>query len=590
MDEVLQRLRQRKIVQWGIAYAAAAFALIQMLDLVGQRFGWPEPVGRTLIVAAAIGFAVTLVIAWYHGERGMQSVTGVELLIVALLLLIGGGLLWRVARAPHENADVVSSGAVLPSAISTKLVAPPDGKSIAVLPFANTSGDPSNEYFSDGLSEELISVLARIPDLKIIGRNSSFHFKDSRDDSRSIGEQLGVAHLLEGSVRKQGEHVRIAVDLITAADGRQLWAETYDRELKDIFAVQSDIAGAVVQQLKVKLLGPRIAEAGAAGANPNIAAYNAFLHGQQLLGNFNAEDHRKAAGFFEEATRLDPQYALAYAQLSRALRTLAGGFLTNKDELDDTYARARAAALTALKLSPQLSEGHTALGMVLLTPDLDPSGAGTELRKAVALAPNDAVAVHGLAYLLTAQGRLAEAEAMTRQAIALDPKWGGPYQNLARIQIGTDRLDEAEATLRETIRLQPGTTHSYAYLTTIDLMRNDPAAALRDAALEPAGFWRDFAQTLALQVQPDRAAADRALQALIDVNRYGGPYQIAIVYALRKEPDKVFEWLDHAYEVRDSGLTQLLVTPFLLDYRDDPRFVALAAKLKIDPTALDHRK
>ena len=575
-------------MQWGIAYAAAAFALIQMLDLVGQRFGWPDAIGRTLIVAAAVGFAVTLVLAWYHGERGMQRVSGVELLIVALLLLIGGGLLFRVARAPHEGAEA-AAGAASPSA-STKPAAPPDRKSIAVLPFANTSGDPSNEYFSDGLSEELISVLARIPDLKIIGRNSSFHFKDSRDDSRTIGEQLGVAHLLEGSVRKQGEHVRIAVDLITAADGRQLWAETYDRDLKDIFAVQSDIAGAVVQQLKVKLLGPRTAEAGAADANPNIAAYNAYLQGQHLLGNFTADDLRKAANYFEEATRLDPQYALAYAQLSRALRTLAGAFLTSKEELDDAYARARAAALTALKLSPQLSEGHTALGMVLLTPDLDPSGSEIELREAVALAPNDVLAVQSLAYLLAAQGRLAEAEAMSRQAIVLDPKWVAPYQNLARIQIGTGRLDEAEATLRETIRLQPETTHSYAYLTAIDLLRNDPAAALRDAAQEPAGFWRDFAQALALQAQPDRAAAERALQALIDVYRYGGPFQIATVYAFRKEPDRVFEWLDHAYEVRDSGLTQLLVTPFLLDYRDDPRFVALAAKLKIDPAALDRHQ
>jgi TolB-like protein/Tfp pilus assembly protein PilF len=585
VDQVLQRLRQRKIVQWALAYVAAAFALIQMLDLIGQRFGWPEPVGRVLIVAAAVGFVVTLVLAWYHGERGVQHVTGAEILIVALLLMIGGGLLWRVARAPHENTDSASL-----SVAPAKPAAPPDGKSLAVLPFANTSGDPSNEYFSDGLSEELISVLARIPDLKIIGRNSSFHFKDSRDDSRSIGEQLGVAHLLEGSVRKQGEHVRIAVDLIAAVDGRQLWAETYDRELKDIFAVQSEIAAAVVQQLKVQLLGPRTAEGGAANANPNIAAYNAFLQGQHLLGNFNAEDLRKAAGYFEEATRLDPQYALAYAQLSRAWRSLAGSFLTAKDEIDDASARARSAALTALKLSPELSEGHAALGLLLLTTDLDPAGAEVELRKAVALAPNDALTMHGLAYLLTAEGKLAEGEAMTHLAIALDPKWLGPYQNLARIQMGSGRLDEAEATLREMIRMQPEASHSYAYLTLVDLRKNDAAAALRDAALEPAGFWHDFAEAAALQVQPDRAAADRALQALIEANRYGGPFQIAIVYAVRKEPDKVFEWLDHAYEARDSGLTQLLVTPFLLDYRDDPRFAALAAKLKIDLTRLGHRK
>jgi len=586
VDQVLQRLRQRKIVQWALAYVAAAFALIQMLDLIGQRFGWPEPIGRVLIVAAAIGFAVTLVLAWYHGERGAQHVTGAELLIVALLLVIGGGLLWSVARAPHENAGVAASAPTTPA----KAIEAPDGKSIAVLPFANTSGDPSNEYFSDGLSEELISVLARIPDLKIIGRNSSFHFKDSRDDTRSIGEQLGVAHLLEGSVRKQGEHVRIAVDLIAAVDGRQLWAETYDRELKDIFAVQSEIAAAVVQQLKVKLLGPRIAEGGSAAANPNIAAFNAFLKGQQLLGRFNEADLRKAAAYYEEATKLDPQYALAYAQLSRVWRSLSGSFLTDKKEIEDSSERARSAALTALKLSPELSEGHAALGLVLLTTDLDPAGAERELRKAVALAPNDALNAHGLAYLLTSEGKLEEGEAMTRLAMALDPKWVGPYANLARIQMSTDRLDEAEATLREMLRLQPEASHSYAYLTLIDLRRNDAAAALRDAALEPAGFWHEFAMAAALQAQPDRAAADRALQTLIEKRRYGGPFQIAIVYAVRKEPDKVFEWLDNAYEARDSGLTQLLVTPFVLDYRDDPRFVALATKLNLDPQLLARRR
>ncbi len=264
--------------------------------------------------------------------------------------------------------------------------------------------------------------------------------------------------------------------------------------------------------------------------------------------------------------------------------------LTAKEDIDDAYARARSAARTAIELSPELSEAHSAFAFMLLTADLDLSGAEVEFRKAIALSPNDAQTVHGLGYLLAAQGRLAEAEAMSRRAMELDPKRLGPYQNLARIQIGTDRLDEAEATLREALQIQPDASHAYTYLTLIDLRRNDAAAALRDAALEPEGFWHDFAVTLALQAQPDRAAADRALNALIEKDSEGGPFQIAIVYALRKEPDKIFEWLDRAYASRDSGLTQLLVESFLLDYRDDPRFTALAMKLKIDPAMLDHSK
>lgn len=586
MEGVLERLKQRKIVQWALAYLAGAFALIQMLDLVGQRFGWPESIDRVLIIAGAVGFAVTLVLAWYHGERGAQRVSGSELLILALLLLIGGGLLWFAARAPRNEVKTAAASAIPAGEDAAK--APPDAKSIAVLPLANTSGDPSNEYFSDGLSEELISVLARIPDLKISGRNSSFHFKNSQDDTRTIGERLGVANLLEGSVRKQGEQVRIAVDLIAAADGHQLWSATYDRNLKDIFAVQSEIATAVVEQLKVKLLGAHpLVDAGA--ANPNIAAYKALLEGQFYLRNFNVDDQRKAAGYFEEATRLDPNYALAYAQLSRVLRSLAAAFLIERGEIAGAYVKARQAADTALKLAPDLSDAHGALGLLLLTPELDVAGAETELRRAVALAPHEALPVHGLSYVLAAEGRLAEAEAMSRQAIALDPWWVPPYQNLARIQMGAGRLDEAEATLRKAIELQPGLSHAYSYLTVIDLRRHDAAAALRDAKLEPEGFWRDYAVALALQGQGDRAAADRALNELLAKNQYGASYQIAVIYAARKEPDHVFEWLDKAYEVRDSGLTQLMVTPHLLDYRDDPRFVALATKLKVDPSLLVHR-
>jgi TolB-like protein/Tfp pilus assembly protein PilF len=589
VEQILERLRQRKIVQWALAYLAAAFALIQMLDLVGQRFAWPAEVERALIIVAAVGFVVTLVLAWYHGERGAQRISGGELLILSLLLLIGGGLCWRLARAPDEatsNAAPVDTSA--PPRVETQKAAAAGEKSIAVLPLANTSGDPANEYFSDGLSEELISVLARIPDLKIIGRNSSFHFKNTSDDSRTIGQRLGVVNLLEGSVRKQGERVRIAVDLITAADGRQLWAETYDRELKDIFAVQSEIAAAVVAQLKVKLLGGQTAIA-TAQSNPNLGAYNAFLQGQHLLSRFNEGDQRKAADYFKQATQLDPDYALAYAQLSRTWRSLASSFYADQTVIDEAYARARDAAQKALKLAPNLSEAHSAFGYVLLTPDLDLAAAEAEFRRAVALAPGTPRPADGLAYLLAVQGRLAEAEAMTRQAISLDPYWVSPYLNLARIQMASDRLDEAEATVRKAIDLQHDVSHAYAYLTLIDLKRNDNAAAMRDAGLEPEGFWREYAVTLALQRQDDRAAADAALKALAEKNRYGGPFQIAIIYALRKEPDRVFEWLDQSWTVHDSGLTQLLVTPFLLDYRDDPRFAAIAAKIKLDPALVSRR-
>jgi TolB-like protein len=583
VDDVFERLRQRKIVQWSLAYLAAAFALIQMLDLVGQRFGWPDGIARATIVAAAVGFVIMLVLAWYHGERGEQRVTGVELFIVAVLLAIGGGLLWRVAHAPNDAPPVAAAAPV--SAPAT-IAVPADLKSIAVLPLVNTSGDPSNEYFSDGLSEELISVLARIPDLKIIGRTSSFRFKNTNDDSRTIGERLGVANLLEGSVRKQGEHVRIAVDLITAVDGRQLWSATYDRELKDIFAVQTEIASAVVEQLKLKLLGG-VAAVHAPTRDPSLPAYTAMLQGAHLIPNFNETDTRKAIVYFEEATRLDPQYALAYARLGSAWRSLSALYLSDPAEVADAYQRAQTAAEKALKLAPDLSEAHLALGYVKLTAMLDFAGADVEFRRAIESAPGDYRPVDAVAYLLAAQGRLDEAEATARRAIELDPLSITPQFNLARIEMASNRLDEAENNVRKAIALQPMLSHAYAYLTTIDLMRNDPVAARRDADLEPAGFWHDYADALARQREGDRAMADAALNGLIEKYSYGGPFQIAVVCALRKEPDRAFEWLDRAWKVKDSGMTQLFVTPFLLDYRNDPRFVAIAAKLGVDSTRHD---
>jgi serine/threonine-protein kinase len=586
MTGLLDRLKQRKVVQWALAYAAAAFALLQGADIIAQQFGWTDGVRRGITIALLIGFFVTLVLAWYHGERGAQRVSGAELLILALLLAIGGGVLWRVAQAPRADNSVAMHA---PAAGATASMAPVDEKSIAVLPLANTGGDPANEYFSDGLSEELISVLAKIPDLKTIGRSSSFHYKNTSDDSRTIGERLGVVHLLEGSVRKQGDRVRVVVDLIKAADGHELWSETYERDLKDIFAIQTEIATAVVEQLKVKLLGAQ-PRSDAAPANVNLAAYNALLQGQYFNRRFTEADLHRSIGYFEEAIRIDPQYPLAHALLSQAERRLGAAFATSASEIDKAYAQARESAHAALKLAPDLSEAHNALGWVLVSPDLDLPGAEAEFRRAAALAPGDARPLQALGYMRASLGALGESAELDRRALAIDPFLVGAHLDIARTQMVQNQLDAAEATLHKLLELQSDTSHVYAYLTVIDLLRGDKAAALRDSALEPAGFWQAYAVALAQQGQNDRAAADAALKKFIEAYGYGGAFQVAIVYAYRKEADKVFEWLQKSYDARDSGLTQLLVTPFLIDYRSDPRFAELCRKLKIDVAALAQRR
>ncbi len=564
-------LQRRHVYKVGAAYAVAGWLVVQIVTQVFPIFEVSALAQRIILTwlfdITPKGIVRTDDLPTTGESRAMQRArVGMDrkmnyVLALLLVMAIGYFVLDRTVLR-RDSAQAIS-----------------DAKSIAVLPLVNTSGDPANDYFSDGLSEDLIAVLAKIPGLKIIGRSSSFLFKGKSDDSRTIGEKLGVTNLLEGSVRKQGDRVRIVAELINAADGRALWSETYDRELKDVFAVQSEIATAVTDQLKIKLLGAP-AKSDAAPSNDNLAAYNALQQGTFYFRLSTEEGTRKATEFYGEAIRLDPRYALAYAQLSAAWRQLAATWLAGA-EANEAYAKARNAAQTALSLAPNLAAGHEALGFVLVTPDLNFTAAEAEFRKAEKLAPADAGPKFALSFLFAAQGRLAEAENIMRQTLALDPLGVTRYLNLARILIAGGRYDEAEAALRKAIELQPAAARLHAYLTTLDVIRGDAAAALQDAQLEPKGFWRDYALALALQIQNDRGAADAALQKLIDENAVSGPFQIATVYGLRKEPDKMFDWLERAYTEHDPGLTQLLGTPFILNYRDDPRFAALCQKLKV---------
>ena len=591
LSNFFAELQRRHVYKVGAAYAVAGWLVVQIVTQVFPIFEVSALAQRIIVLLIVAGFPITLILTWLFditpkgivrtddlpatGESHAMQRERVGMdrkmnYVLALLLVtaIGYFVLDRTVLR-RDSAQATS-----------------DAKSIAVLPLVNTSGDAANDYFSDGLSEELIAVLAKIPGLKIIGRSSSFLFKGKSDDSRTIGEKLGVTNLLEGSVRKQGDRVRIVAELINAADGRALWSETYDRELKDVFAVQSEIASAVTDQLKIKLLGAP-AKSDAAPSNDNLAAYNALQQGTFYFRLSTEEGTRKATEFYGEAIRLDPRYALAYAQLSAAWRQLAATWLGGA-EANEAYAKARNAAQTALSLAPHLAAAHEALGFVLVTPDLDFAAAEAEFRKAEKLAPADAGPKFALSFLFAAQGRLAEAENIMRQTLALDPLGVTRYLNLARILIAGGRYDEAEAALRKAIELQPAAARLHAYLTTLDVLRGNAAAALQDAQLEPKGFWQYYALALAQQAQSDHATADAALQTLIDNDAVSGPFQIATVYGLRKEPDKMFEWLERAYTEHDPGLTQLLGTPFILNYRDDPRFAALCQKLKVQvpPTAI----
>jgi serine/threonine-protein kinase len=573
-------LKRRNVYKVAVAYAVVGWLLIQVATQVFPFLEIPNWAIRFVIFVTALGFPVALIIAWAFeltpegikrtedAETVRQQSRGgawIAVVVIAAALSVGLFFLGRytAGRATTRQGET-----------ATEILE----KSIAVLPLVNTSGDPSNEYFSDGLSEELIAVLAKIPELKVIGRSSSFFFKGKSNDSAAIGQKLGVANLIEGSVRKQGDRVRIVAELISAADGRSLWSETYDRQLKDVFAVQEEIAKAVAEQMKVRLLGEKT-RSDAVPSNQNPAAHNAVLQSDFYFQQQTAESIQKAISFAQEAVRLDPNYALAYAKLSQAWRQYGASFATANPE--KAYEEARLAAEKAASLAPDLVEVRKAIGWIWMTPALDFRAAEKEFRRALELSPGDAGAKNALSYSLMAQGRFAEAEQTCREAILLDPLVTVLWYNLGRLAVAAGRYQDADESFRKGLEIQPHAARFHTYLSTLDILLKNPTAALQQAQLEPDAFWREYALTLIQQTQPDRSAADTALRNFSTTYASNGAYQIAVVHALRKEPDEMFRWLDNAYATHDSGLSQLVITPFVFEYHDDPRFVALCQKLGV---------
>jgi TolB-like protein/tetratricopeptide (TPR) repeat protein len=317
MTDAWTQLKQRKLVQWAVAYVAAVFALLQGIDIVAQRFGWPDSVERILIIVSCIGFFVTLLLAWYHGERGAQKVSVIELVILAAVLAVGGGLLWRYAGdggARSEPTLLASAAPVVPAAPEAKDDVDP--KSIAVLPFTAMSAGKDDVYFAEGLSEETINALSRVPDLRVAARTSSFAFRNSGKTVPQIAHALHVATVLEGSVRRAGDHLRMSAQLIRAADGFELWSETYDRSSSDVIAIQEDVARSIAQALKTATDPKALAAMQRTGTH-SVPAYQAYLRGLALMqqagqeGNFTLTG--KALAAFNQATEIDPDFADAYA-------------------------------------------------------------------------------------------------------------------------------------------------------------------------------------------------------------------------------------------------------------------------------------
>lgn len=446
-------------------------------------------------------------------------------------------------------------------------------KSIAVLPFVDMSENKDQEYFSDGLAEELLDMLAKTPGLHVIARTSSFSFKGKSDDIPTIARKLGVANILEGGVRKSGNRLRVTTQLVRAGNGEQIWSETYDRELKDVFAVQDEIAEAVVKQLKLKLAP---AQESAAHRTSNVEAYNEYLLGRQFGNRQTLDGYRRAIEAYHQAIALDPRYTAAYADLVAVEFFLA-------DQTGDAagFLRAKAAADKAVELGPEDATAYAARGFIRNNMAWDWAGAQADIEKAVALDPSDARVLSRYASLLATLGRLPEAVAAAKGSVQLDPLSTPAWLTLAESLFFSRDYAAAHEAIGHALQISPESDYVLSDLGDLQLLEGNAEAALatfRKISLEAL---RLCGIAMAAYTLKDPKESQRALDDLIAKHAAEAAYQIADVYAWRGDLDKAYEWLDRAYAQRDDGLPQIKYDRFLDPVRADPRYVPLLRKMKL---------
>jgi TolB-like protein len=497
-----------------------------------------------------------------------------------------------IAFAEHVHR-LLSGGAASPP-VTLLRAAPPTASamtqeppSIAVLPFVNRSHDEDDEYFSDGLADELLNVLAKIRGLRVAARTSAFSFKGKQTTIAEVGRALNVATVLEGSVRKAGNRMRISVQLVKVADGYHLWSESYDRTLEDIFAVQDDIAQSVVQELRTTLLG-ETADAKAAqkltaqvaaavkGRASDPEAYRLYLQARYFMDRFTRDDTAKGIGYLMRALDLDPVFALAWAELGRAYANEAGNTWA---PVTEGYARGREAVARALALEPDLAEGHAQMGWIQMTHDRDWRGAEASYRRALEMAPGNAGVLRRASALAANLGRIDEAIALGRQAVGQDPLSAPAYSNLGVALNISGRLGEAETALRKALELAPERAVTRGLLSLVLLAQGRGEEALADALREPEGWCRLWALAIIHHVADRRDESEVALQELIANHSVDAAYQVATVYTARCETDLAFAWLERAYAQHDTGLSDMKSDPLLRSLQVDPRWEVFLRKM-----------
>jgi TolB-like protein/Flp pilus assembly protein TadD len=451
--------------------------------------------------------------------------------------------------------------------------------SIAVLPFADMSAAKDQEYFSDGFAEQLINDLAKVSGLKVVGRTSAFQFRGKNEDLRDVGRKLGVANVLEGSVSREGNHVRITAELIKTDDGFQLWSQTYDRETKDIFAVQDEIALRATEALQLQLLGGNGQPVASNARSANPEAYQAYLQAQYFSGRGpSKEDLRKALAYTDTAIKLDERYAPAWALRSLVQFAMAEALLT---DLTEGFRKSRDDAERAIALDPNLASAYLSLAHTQISCDWNWDAANTSIAKAAALQPGSVEVLRIRSYRSRILGDLDQAIKLDEQVVALDPLSANSYWHLAYLLYAAGRYEEAQAEMQKALDLNPQGAYIHLTLDKILIAQGKPQQALAQIENEPSEWAKLTGQALAYHALGREQDSNAALAGLITKYHTDVAYQIAEVYAYRGEPDKSFEWLDHAYEQRDAGLPEIKSNPLFKNLNHDPRYAELLKKMRL---------
>lgn len=605
MKKLLAELQRRNVTRMAILYVIAAWLVLQVADVSISVLDLPVWSGRLVFLLLALGFPIALVFAWLfeltpEGVRRESSVppgesvtarTGQKMnaLIVLLLLLAISMIVYdRLVPPGDETVGVPGHAETTPVASDTALASdtapglPTLENSIAVLPFVDLSPAGDSEYFADGLTEELLNSLVRIRALKVTGRTSAFAYKNRDIDLREVGEALGVAHVLEGSVRKSGDRLRITAQLVSTADGYHLWSETYDRELTDIFAIQSDIAGHVVEALQVNLLGDDAVRM-AAGGTSNFAAYNDYLLGIYMVHRGSREDAALAAvAALERAVAKDPQFVDAWVALGATMTIIIANAW---GDIDASWAKIEQAAAEARRHAPELAGGYMLEAFLLGYRDFDWSNAIERMRRAASLEPGNAFLMFNYSVMASPLALHDEAIAAALRAVQLEPANLLNQVYLGRNYLHAGRCDEAEAVLRPILSRDPGYPRPRYYIGVCRYLAGDYEAALALFEAEPLEWMRHTGRPLALhrlgRIAEAIAARDELVARYADI----AALQRAEVAAQWGEMDLAFSNLEHAFEVRDVGISLLLVDPLLAPLHGDARYVAALARAGLLPFA-----